>query len=306
MHVIGVGELLWDELPDGPRIGGAPFNVVAQLAQLGYGAAYVTAVGRDRLGDAALDELRARRVDTTAVQQVTDAPTGVARVVLGDGGSPAFEIVRPAAYEHLRLDAATVTQLTRQPAAALVFGTLAHRAPHVLDGTRRLAARLEGAVRVYDVNLRTGWWSPDLVGDLAALATIVKVSDAEAPALAPVFEAPWPDAEAFCRTLAARLGLRGVAISGGGAVGSLLLDGTFVQGQPPEVTVADTVGAGDAFVAGITDAVCRGFPAAAALRRANALGALVASRTGALPTWTAEELAEHEQRTAAPGPAAAG
>ena len=292
--MIGIGEILWDELPGGRAIGGAPFNVVANLARLGHETGYVTAVGQDELGTRAVAEIRARGVGASLVQVADGTPTGIARVVLSASGSPHFEIVRPAAYQELRLDDPAVRQIAGWSPGALVFGTLAQLPGHIRAGTRRLAAELPGAVRLYDVNLRDGWWSPDVVTELAALTTVLKLTDEEARQLAPALGVPWAGAEPFCRDLAAKLGLRGVAVSAGAVGASVWLDGEFASGPPPAVTVADAVGAGDAFAAGLTDAIARGMPAAAALRRANALGALVVSKPGALPGWTPAELAELE------------
>lgn len=291
--VIGIGEILWDELPRGRTIGGAPFNVIANLARLGHETAYVTAVGRDRPGTGAIAEVRDRGVDPALVQVLDGAPTGIARVTVGPGGNAAFEIVRPAAYQEIQFDDAVVREIARRRPGAVVFGTLAQIPEHIRAGTRRLAAELPGALRLYDVNLRDGWWSPGLVAELAELAApngVVKLTDEEARELAPALDVPWDGAEAFCRGLAGKRGLRGVAVSAGAQGASVWLDGEFTSGPPPAVTVADSVGAGDAFVAGLIDAIGRGMPAAPALRRANALGALVASRAGALPAWTPAEL----------------
>jgi fructokinase len=292
-RVIGIGEILWDELPGGRAIGGAPFNVVANLARLGHETGYVTAVGRDPLGTGAVAEIRRRGVDASMVQVLDGSPTGVARVSLGSSGSAEFEIVRPAAYQEFRLDDA-VQQIAGQRPDALVFGTLAQIPGHIRAGTRQLAARLPGAVRLYDVNLRDGWWSGDLVAELAGLASVIKLTDSEAQRLEPALGVPWSSAEAYCGALADRFGLRGAAVSAGAQGASLWLDGAFACGPPPAVSVTDTVGAGDAFAAGLLDAIIRGQPAAAALRRANALGALVVSRAGALPEWTPAELAALE------------
>ena len=295
MRVIGIGEILWDELPGGRAIGGAPFNVVANLVRLGHQGGYVTAVGRDQLGSDALAEIRARGMDTSLVQVLDGVPTGVARVSLGGGGSAEFEIVRPAAYQELRLDEEAAGRIAAQRPGALVFGTLAQEPRPVRDGTRRLAAELPGAVRFYDVNLRDGWWSADLVAELAGLATVVKLTDEEARKLGPALGVSWTGAEPFCRALAGRFGLRGVAVSSGAAGAAVWLDGEFATGPPPMITVADTVGAGDAFSAGLLDALATGLNAASAVRHANALGALVASRPGALPAWTPGEIATLEQ-----------
>jgi fructokinase len=149
-------------------------------------------------------------------------------------------------------------------------------------------------VCLYDVNLRDHWWSPDIVAELIRLATVVKFSAAEAQELATGLGVSWQGPETFSQAVAALCGLRAVAVTAGSASASLWLDGAFAVQAPPRVVVADAVGAGDAFAAGLLDAIAEGLPAAAALRRANALGALVASRPGAQPEWTPAELASLE------------
>jgi fructokinase len=106
VRVIGIGEILWDKLPSGSVIGGAPFNVVAHLARLGHEADYVTAVGGDEPGRAAIAEVRACGVGTSLIQVTEAAPTGVARVRADALGSVRFDIARPAAFEEIRLDGA--------------------------------------------------------------------------------------------------------------------------------------------------------------------------------------------------------
>jgi len=294
MLAVGVGELLYDRLPGGDEIGGAPFNVVSHLARLGYRTAYVSAVGTDRLGDAALAEVASRGVDPAMIGRIDGVPTGLAEVTLGPDGSPVFALGRPAAFE--RWD----TEYARQAVAALlpsflIFGTLAQLRPRARQQLRRLAGTSAGAVRLYDVNLRPDWWSAEVVAELITMASMVKLSESEAAELAPALGVSWrAGAEAFCRDLAARHGLRGVAVTAGPHPASLLLDGEFTGAPPPAAEVVDAVGAGDAFTAGLLDAVGRGHGAPAALRRANALGTLVASRRGAQPPWTGAELAALE------------
>jgi fructokinase len=296
---VGVGELLWDRLPGGDEIGGAPFNVVSHLTRLGYRASYLTAVGQDPPGDAAVAEMARRGIDTSLVSRVGDAPTGLAQVTVDAGGSPAFEIRRPAAFEQWDAAGSVAGQVIDLRPAVLVYGTLAQLRPPARDGLRRITAGCPAALRLYDVNLRDGWWSPDVVAELFRLASVVKLSESEARELAPALGVPWAsgaDARAFSEGLAGRLGLRGVAVTAGPDAASLWLDGVFAQAAPPPAEVVDAVGAGDAFAAGLLDAIGQRLGAAAALRRANALGTLVASRRGAQPPWTEAELASLEAR----------
>jgi fructokinase len=118
----------------------------------------------------------------------------------------------------------------------------------------------------------------------------MKLNQAEAEILRDGFGLAWPDPERFAREVARRFGLRGVAITRGSEPASLLLDDDYVEAAPPEVTVVDSIGAGDAFTAGLVDGILRSLPAALALRRGNALGALVASSRGAIPRWSGADL----------------
>jgi fructokinase len=291
--VVGIGEVLWDLLPDGPRLGGAPCNVLVHLRRLGHRAAYVTAVGRDELGAAATRELAAHGLDTSFVATAA-APTGRATVELDAAGAPRFSIVPGAAYEEVDLTREDLARLAATAPAALVFGTLAQRSATLRRSTRELALALPDGVRLYDINLRTGLWDPALVADLAATATVVKMNDDEAAVVAPFLGATWPGTERFCRELTGRLGLRGVAVTAGAAGGALLIDDVFVESRAPRVPVVDTIGSGDAFAAALVDGLLAGRTAEAILRRSIALGALVATRPGAIPAWDVEELAAVE------------
>jgi fructokinase len=296
--VVGVGEVLWDRLPGGDAIGGAPFNVVSHLARLGHRAAYLTAVGQDAPGEAIIAEMAARGIDTALVGRVPGVPTGLAQVTVGAGGSPAFEIRRPAAFERWDVGRPVLAEVTSLRPSVLVYGTLAQLRPQARDVLRQITAGCQEALRLYDVNLRDGWWSADVVTELIQLASVVKLSESEARQLAPVLGVAWDGAnlETFSAGLAARLGLRGVAVTAGPDAAALWLDGAFASAAPPPAEVADAVGAGDAFAAGLLDAIGRRLGTAAALRRANALGTLVASRRGAQPHWTEAELAKLEDR----------
>jgi fructokinase len=297
IRVVGIGEVLWDLLPEGPSLGGAPCNVMVNLARLGYDAAFVTAIGQDELGTAARLALVALGLDTSFVMAV-ERPTGRAEVVIDGDGVPAFRIVPDAAYEAIALTAGDVAALASTSPRALVYGTLAQCSPLVRTSTAALARALADALGVYDANLRPGLWDDELVRALASMASVVKVNEEEAKQLAPVFGAPWPGPEAFSRSVAASHGLRAVAVTAGPNGASLLLDGEYAEAPAPPVEVANTIGAGDAFTAAMIDGILRDWPCEKVLGHAISLGTLVASRPGAMPHWTADDLRELEQRTA--------
>jgi fructokinase len=280
--VLGIGELLWDLLPAGPRLGGAPFNAIAHLARLGYAVTYVTSVGPDDLGRATLAAARRLGVEQRYIRTV-DLPTGTARVELDADGSPHFEIARPAAYEDIDLTAAEVEEIVGLHPRAVVFGTLAQRSPAVRAVTDRLIEALPTALRVYDVNLRKDCWSPPLVDDLMRRATVVKLNADEMASLATHFEAPAEPPVAFCASVAERFSLLGVCVTRGPLGAGLWLEGGYFEEPGVPVRVVDTVGAGDAFTAALIDGLIRRDEPRHILRSANALGAFVASRPGVVP-----------------------
>jgi fructokinase len=288
-RVIGIGELLWDLFPDGPRLGGAPFNVVANLRRLGHDAAFVTAVGDDDLGRDALASADELGVDATFVAVSLDLPTGTVRVTPDPVADHRFEIGSPAAYESVGDVEALAARIEAWGPDALVFGTLAQRFEGVRALTGRIAAMGRVTHRLYDVNLRDGCWSPGLVLDRLPLATIVKANETEAATLASIVGCGVDPGDLGAR-LAADHGVRMLCVSRGAAGAALWVDGSVLSVPGTPVEVADTVGAGDAFAAGLLHGVLTGLPPHHALAFADRLGAHVASRPGALPDWRVDEV----------------
>jgi fructokinase len=290
MHAVGIGELLWDLLPGGRRLGGAPLNVLINLRRLGHRVTYITGVGRDDLGDTALRLLVSLGVDTAFATISDDYATGTARVELDADGVPTFTIARPAAYDAVHLSPVELTRIAQSAPGALVYGTLAQQTIGVRSLLRDLSSIVIDGIRFYDVNLRPGSWDAGVVRELAQMASVIKLNQQEAEVVGTLFDVRSTDTESFCRELAARLGLQGVAVTAGADGASVLLGGVFAHAPAPRVEVHDTVGSGDAFSAALIDGVATGAQVADIVRRATAVGALVASRAGATPDWTLEEL----------------
>jgi fructokinase len=289
-RVLGIGELLWDLFPDAPRLGGAPFNVVANLHRLGHRTAFVTAVGDDELGRAALVATDALGVDSTFITTAFDLPTGTVAVSADGHGGHQFTIRTPVAYESIRGGEALVARLRAWMPDAMVFGTLAQRFTQVRELTHQVAADIRPAHRLYDVNLRDGCWTPDLVIELLADATILKLNEQEADVLASILGTK--DAgSTLASAVASRHGIQTMCITRGGAGAALWVDGEERTVDGVGVDVVDTVGAGDAFAAGLLHGLLRHEGPNEMLDFANRLGALVASRRGALPSWRPEEVA---------------
>ena len=288
-RVLGIGELLWDLFPDAPRLGGAPFNVTANLRRLGHDAAFVSAVGDDELGRAALRTADELGVEATFISVALDLPTGTVAVERDTRGGHRFVIRSPAAYQSIGDGDALVAKIAAWRPGALVFGTLAQRFAGARELTGQIAAGMAPRHRLYDVNLRDGTWTDTLVLDLLRLATIVKANDEEAGVLAGLLGCG-ADAAALGHALGDRLDVEALCVTRGADGAALWVEGRLTEVDGIPVDVVDTVGAGDAFAAGLLHGLMDGQPPAEALAFANRLGALVASRPGALPPWTADEV----------------
>jgi fructokinase len=286
---LGIGEILWDLLPDGPRLGGAPFNVVAHLRRLGHGAAFLTAVGDDELGRRALTAMADAGIETSMVAVAT-AETGTAGVELDTAGNPTFVIHSPVAYELATLDGTAASRIRTEPPVAIVFGTLAQRSATVRATTSAVFDAAPGSMRVYDVNLRDGAWTVPLAEELLGDANVLKLNAGEVRILAPLLGLPAKES-LFAEAVARGFGLESVCVTRGSDGAMLWLAGSMYEAAGVRVTVADTIGAGDAFTAGLVDGLLRGRDPHATLATANALGAFVASRSGAVPPWSPADLA---------------
>ena len=288
--IVGVGELLWDMLPDGPHLGGAPFNVLVHLRRLGWATALVSAVGDDAAGVGARTEVERLGVGSDWVQTRRGVPTGSAIASLDDTGSPTFEISRPAAYDRLDLDHASLTAIAGTKPSAIVLGTLAQQSASVRAATRGIIEACPGSVRLYDANLREGCWDGTLVEALLFGASIIKLNEAEADVVARL--AGWSSGSdvRFGHELARETGARAVCVTRGHFGARLWIDDLYLDGAPPSIEVSDAAGAGDAFAAGLLDGLLADRDGHDVLRQALALGSLVASRPGATPAWTSEEL----------------
>ncbi len=299
MNVISIGEVLWDIVGQAEHLGGAPFNFAAHLARLGHPVSFVSAVGTDERGERILDAMPHLGLSARYVLRVAEHPTGVVTVSLDSAGHPRYLIHRPAAYDFPRVGEEDLAELFAHPVDWIYFGTLLQMSPAAKRVTMRLLDAGQGTRRFYDVNLRVGCWEPSLVRELMAEATMVKMNADEAAEVARVFGQPFGPPlgalEKFCRVCAASFGWQGVCITRGADGCALLLGDEYVEASGYAVQVSDTVGAGDAFAAALVHGVGSGWPSAQVADFANRVGAIVASRSGAVPWWTIAEVEALQQ-----------
>jgi len=285
-----VGEVLWDVFPQSVRLGGAPLNFSAHLRRLGLNPILVSALGRDERGEKAAREIAALGLDGRMIHWSEKWETGSASVALDIDGQPGFRIFRPAAYDDLCLTESELGMLAALKPSWLYYGTLF---PSTAEGRATLGRLLQAmpdAIRFYDVNLRPGFESLELVSELLAIADVVKLNEDEAGAVALHLGLP-SEFEAFCRRGAERFGWRAACVTLGERGCSVLTGAEFARAEGEKVEVADTVGAGDAFAAAFVYGLTQQWHAQRIATFANRVGALVASRAGAIPEWNLAEAA---------------
>jgi len=277
-EVLCVGELLWDALPAGLFLGGAPFNVACHLRAAGAAVTMVTRVGADQLGDEARRRVARYGVSTDLLQVDPSLPTGFVRVSVAQDGNAEYDIVEPAAWDNLET---TRTLLDRAAAAeAIVFGTLAQRSAVTRDTLRRVLETR--ALKVLDVNLRPPYDDREIVRDSLRRADVVKGNEEEMRRLATWLDLRG-DLQRIVATLAQTFRCRTVCVTRGRHGAVLLRDGRWSEHPGFEVEIRDTVGAGDAFLAVLIAGLLNGTEDDALLHHANLIGAYVATQHGAVP-----------------------
>jgi fructokinase len=279
--IVGLGELLWDLLPAGKQLGGAPANFAYITNLLGNKGVPASRVGNDSLGDAALQRLTQLGVSTEFVQRDALHPTGSVNVEI-DRGQPRFEILQSVAWDFL--DWSQPWQRLAADADAVCFGSLAQRSAQSQSTIRSfLNATRPRAVRVFDVNLRQNFYSRQVLAESMRLATIVKLNHEELPKIMHLFEIASHGEMDSAQRLLSMHDLKLVCITRGDG-GSLLISANECSEHAGiKVKVADTVGAGDAFTAAMVHGYLRGSSLKQINESANRVGAWVASQPGAMP-----------------------
>ena len=290
--ILGIGELLWDILPTGKQLGGAPANFAVMAGRLGNRTAILSRIGRDDAGREAIEWLNPMPVETSSLQIDPEHFTGRVTVDLSSG-EPSYTIHQPAAWDFLQLSDEWVQLAER--ADAMCFGSLAQRHQHSRDTIQTLVAACPSScIRIFDVNLRTPFYSTEVVEESLELASVLKINEAEAPLIVDLLGLTVEDDEqprqssTFLRSAAEILlaefpELQLVAVTRGSR-GSLLVTRDEWNEHPGfPVKLADSVGAGDAFTAALAHYLLRGASLATLNEAGNRWGGWIASQSGAMP-----------------------
>ncbi len=280
-----VGEVLWDALPGGLFLGGAPFNVACQLHEIGERVTFASRLGDDELGREITRRLIRRGISTDLVQIDKKLPTGFVIVELGLDGVPTYEIVEPSSWDSITADEALVK--CAEAAQAVVFGSLAQRSETSRHTIELLTASNPNCV--FDVNLRPPFDIREVVEFSLKSAKIVKLNDEELSRLIDWFDLPEPLQDG-AESLAERFECETVCVTQGENGAALLHGDMWVEHPGFVVDVADTVGSGDAFLAALLSGLLADHDPEQVLISANAMGAFVATQHGATPAHDPEAI----------------
>ena len=280
--VVGMGEALWDVLPEGKKIGGAPANFAYHVSQFGLPSCVVSAVGDDALGHEIIDNLTSKGLSLLIAE--VPYPTGTVQVEIDPAGIPQYEIKENVAWDNIPFTD-TLEDLARNT-QAVCFGSLAQRNVVSRETINRFLAVMpdnDSTLRVFDVNLRQGFYTKEILTNSMERCNILKINDEELVTVSRMFGYPGIDLQDKCWILLGKYNLKMLILTCG-INGSYVFTPGHVSFQPtPTVEVADTVGAGDSFTAAFIAAILKGKSVADAHSLAVRTSAYVCTKNGAMP-----------------------
>ena len=280
--VVGMGEALWDVLPEGKKIGGAPANFAYHVSQFGLPSRVVSAVGEDKLGSEILDNFREKKLNCM-IEQVP-YPTGTVQVELDSEGVPCYDIKEGVAWDNIPYTNALegLARCTR----AVCFGSLAQRSIVSRETINRFLDAMpvtDETLKIFDVNLRQGFYTKEILCNSFQKCNILKINDEELVTVSRMFGYPGIDLQDKCWILLAKYNLKMLILTCGVNGSYVFTPGKVSFVETPKVEVADTVGAGDSFTATFVAALLKGMSITEAHRLAVDVSAFVCTQNGAMP-----------------------
>ena len=280
-----MGEALWDCLPEGRKLGGAPANFAYHVGQFGWKTVVVSAIGNDALGDEILDRLADVNLEHKIVR--VPYPTGTVQVTLSGEGIPAYEICENVAWDNIPWSD-ELEELAKRT-KAVCFGSLAQRSAVSRNTILRFLGTMDADTeRIYDINLRQSFYSLEVIEESLKRATILKLNDEEIEVVKALLQITGEPQE-VCRQLIAKYESLRMVIVTCGAIGSYVFTADETSWvDTPKVEVADTVGAGDSFTATFCANILKGKPIKEAHKLAVQVSAFVCTQNGAMPVLPKE------------------
>lgn len=282
MKVLAFGEILWDIIEGQPYIGGAPFNFAAHVVKNGGAASILSSVGNDELGRKAVEAAAGLGVDTSLIVTHPKRPTGTVDVFLKDG-QPDYTIHEGVAFDEIRIE--ETGSIPGGPFDVFYFGSLAQREQVSRETLDRILGKFSFREVFYDINIRKSYYSPTIIRSSLDRATIFKINDQESLLVSRLFYGSELPLEDFVQRIVQDFSVPVVIVTAA-EKGCYVFSGPGFHHVPAvPVTVADAVGAGDAFSAAFITQLLSGSDVVTAARRANAVGGYVASQRGAVPAY---------------------
>lgn len=285
--VIGMGEALWDVLPEGKKMGGAPANFTYHVSQFGLPSMAVSAVGRDALGDELLEAFDSHHLEYN-IERVY-FPTGTVQVEIDKDGVPNYDIRQNVAWDNIPFTPAleNIAKKTR----AVCFGSLAQRSEVSRQTINRFLSLIpddDDHLKIFDINLRQNFYTKETVVDSMNACNILKINDEELVAISRMMEWPGINLKDKCWILLGRFNLKMLILTCGVNGSYIFTPGHVSYQDTPKVDVKDTVGAGDSFTASFVSCILKGMSVPKAHERAVRVSAFVCTQNGPMPTLPKE------------------
>lgn len=285
--IVGMGEALWDVLPEGKKIGGAPANFAYHVSQFGFNSRVVSAVGDDALGNEILDNFAEKNLNCL-IEKVA-FPTGTVQVELDAAGVPCYDIKEGVAWDNIPFTPA-LEELAKRT-RAVCFGSLAQRSVVSRETINKFLDAMPDdgdQLRIFDINLRQHFYTQEILCNSMERCNILKINDEELEIVSQMFGYPDIDVQNKCWILLAKYNLKMLILTCGVNGSYVFTPGEISFVETPKVEVADTVGAGDSFTATFVAAVLKGKKVSEAHKLAVEASAFVCTQNGAMPTFPLE------------------
>ena len=285
--VVGMGEALWDVLPEGKKIGGAPANFAYHVSQFGLNSKVVSAVGEDKLGAEILENLQAKKLKMQI--ETVPYPTGTVQVELDAEGVPCYDIKEGVAWDNIPYTK-ELEELAHQ-ACAVCFGSLAQRSVvsrNTINAFLDAMPHDANVLKIFDINLRQSFYTKEILCNSFKRCNILKINDEELVTVSRMFGYPGIDLQDKCWILLGKYNLKMIILTCGVNGSYEFTPGEMSFVETPKVEVADTVGAGDSFTAAFVAAILSGKTVREAHELAVETSAYVCTQNGAMPELPAE------------------
>ena len=280
-YIVGLGEALWDCLPEGKKIGGAPANFAFHAGQFGHDSIAISAIGNDKLGEETLAEFDKKHVNY--LMPMVDYPTGTVQVTLDEAGIPTYEIKEGVAWDNIPFTP-ELEEVARN-CRAVCWGSLAQRNEVSCETIHRfLDATPKDCLKIFDINLRQTFYTEELLLESFKRCNVLKINDEELVTIGRLFGYPGLDMTNKCWLILGKYDLDALVLTCGVNGSYVFTHGAMTFLETPKVEVADTVGAGDSFTGSFCAAYLSGVPVSEAHRLAVETSAYVCTQNGAMPT----------------------